>query len=383
MVQSRTKRRVFFLVDSFNVGGTETQAVELARRMDPVRYEITLGCLKRQGPLLAKLQDTPVQVIEFHPAGGIDSPSGLKQLLRLIWFLRHGGYDIVHTHDLWSNLMGVPAARLARVPVIICSQRNLSHDAWYQSHRARFLRRIQSLSSAILTNSASIRDGLIKTNGFLPEKVRVIHNGLDPTPFQAAKRDRGRLFLGVGQDKLVVLVGNMHSDVKGHPWLITAAPEVVSRFPQTRFVLVGDGARRPHFEKSAKEMGMEKKFIFLGRRNDVPDVLAASDIAVLPSRAEGMPNAVLEYMAAGLPTVATAVGGTSEVIRDGETGLLVPAEDSAALAAALLRVLGDDQFAARLGHAGQESVLSKFSFEKLVSDTDALYSELLGKHARD
>jgi L-malate glycosyltransferase len=379
MAENYQKRRVFFLVDSFNVGGTETQAVELARRMDPARYEVTLGCLKREGPLLAKLERTTVPVVEFRPGTGMDSPGGVKQTLRLALFLRRHHYDIVHTHDLWSNLMGIPAARLARTPVIVCSQRDLSHDPWYQSPRGRILRRIQSLASAILTNAVPVRQELCQEAGFQTLKVRVIHNGVDLECFRAAVRDRERLFPGTGQGKIVVLVGNMRSDVKGHSTLIEAAPKVVTSISQTRFVLVGEGALQGEFERQVEELGLERNFILLGRRADVPEVLAASDVAVLPSKAEGMPNALLEYLAAGLPTVATAVGGNLEVIQNGVTGLLVPTQDSDALAAALLRILDDDELAGRLGREGQEYVSANFSFEKLVKETDALYTELLDR----
>ena len=114
-------RRVFHLIDSFNVGGTETQAVELARRLPATGYEVTVGCLKREGPLEDRLQGTGIAIREFRSRGGIDSPSGLRQLLRMSWFLR--SFDIVHTHDLWSNLVGVPAARLAGIPAIVSSRR--------------------------------------------------------------------------------------------------------------------------------------------------------------------------------------------------------------------------------------------------------------------
>src|SRR5438132_9127842 len=154
-------RKVFFLVDSLNVGGTETQAVELARRLDPARYDVTLGCLRAQGPLLEKLQGSAVSLLEFYPKGGLDSVGGVYQLLRLAAFLRRGRFDVVHTHDLWSNLMGVLAARLAGVPVVISSRRDLAHLDWYQTKRRVWLRRIQNLSSAVLANANPIRDSLI------------------------------------------------------------------------------------------------------------------------------------------------------------------------------------------------------------------------------
>ncbi len=265
-------RRVFHLIDSFNVGGTETQAVELVRRLSMAGYDVTLGALRAEGPLLERLQGTSVVVREVRCRGGIDSPSGIYLLLRLSWYLK--GFDVVHTHDLWSNLLGVPAAWLAGVPAIVSSRRDLSHFDWYQSKRRVWLRRIQNLGGAIVTNATPIRDALIAEDGFQPGKVRVIHNGVDIARFEIGRTDRAHLFPGVGDGKLIVLVGNMHSDVKGHPWLIACAPSIVREFPSTRFVLVGDGERRAEFEKQVADLGLQENFLFLGRRADIPNILS-------------------------------------------------------------------------------------------------------------
>jgi glycosyltransferase involved in cell wall biosynthesis len=382
--QRAEPRRVFHLLDSLNVGGTETQAVELVLRMPTSGYAITLGCLHAQGPLLEKLRGSAVRLAEFHPEGGLDSPKGLYQLARLTAFLRRERFEVVHTHDLWSNLMGVPAAKLAGVPAIISSRRDLAHFDWYQGKKRAWLRRIQNLSDAVLANATPIRDALIAEDGFAPEKLRVIHNGVDTLRFQQGKRDRERLFPGQRNATLVVLVGNMHSDVKGHPWLIAAAPAVVAIFPQVRFVFAGDGEMRDQFEKQARDLGLQSHFLFLGRRNDVPDVLASCDIAVLPSRAEGLPNAVLEYMAAGLPAIVSRVGGNAELVQDGVNGLLVPAEDTGALSAALLRLLREPGMARTMAESGQRMAVENYSFDRLIREVDALYTELLerrrGKH---
>jgi L-malate glycosyltransferase len=377
------RRKIFYLVDSFNVGGTETQAVELALRIPSSTYEVTLGCLRAEGPLLDRLKGSEVQVKEFYPKGGIDSPAGLYQLLRLAAFLRRENFVVMHAHDLWSNLMGVPAARLAGVPAVVSSQRDLSQFDWYRGVKRAVLRRVQKMSSVLLANATPIRDALIAEDGFAPTKVRVIHNGVDTDKFQRGRRDRECLFPGSRAGKLVVLVGNMHSDVKGHPRLIAAAPAVLREFPDTRFVLVGDGESRSAFERQVEELGLQASFLFLGRRNDIPDVLASCDIAVLPSKAEGLPNAVLEYMAAGLPTIVSRVGGNSELVQDGITGLLVPAQDSAALAQALIRVLRDPQLARQIAANGQRMATQDFSFERMVREADALYTELLHGVERD
>jgi glycosyltransferase involved in cell wall biosynthesis len=213
---------------------------------------------------------------------------------------------------------------------------------------------------------------------FDASKVRVIHNGVDVAKFKSARNDRIRLFPDAGDGKLVVLVGNMHTDVKGHPWLIASAATVREQFPNTRYVLVGDGEQRSSFERQARDLGVMHNFLFLGRRSDIPEILASCDIAVLPSRAEGLPNAVLEYMAAGLPVIASRVGGNAELVQDGVTGILVPAEDWAAL----LKLLSEPSLARRLGQAGREFTVQNFSFERLVRDVDALYTELLSHQVR-
>jgi glycosyltransferase involved in cell wall biosynthesis len=179
------------------------------------------------------------------------------------------------------------------------------------------------------------------------------------------------------QEKWIVLVGNMHSDVKGHPWLIAAAAVISREFPQTRFVLVGDGERRKDFERQVEELGMGEHFSFLGRRDDVPRILSCCDIGVLPSQAEGLPNAVLEYLAAGLPTVASRVGGNAEIVQDGKTGLLVPPQDSSTLAEAVLRLMRNPDNADILGKNGREYVATHFSFQQMLEHTDQLYTELL------
>jgi glycosyltransferase involved in cell wall biosynthesis len=371
------RRKVIFLVDSLNVGGTETQAVELATRLSPERYEVTLGCLRARGPLLEKLAGSSVSVREFYPKGGFDSVQGIYQVLRLAAFLRRGRFRIVHAHDLYSNFMAIPAAVIARVPVIISSQRDLGHLDFYKTKRRIWLRRLQNFSTAVLTNANAVRDAVLAENDFAASKVRVICNGVDLDRFKQGSRDRAWLAPGGPQEKWIVLVGNMHSDVKGHPTLIAAAEPLAREFPGTRFVLVGDGAMRKDFEQDVARRGIEQNFMFLGRRDDVARILGCCDVAVLPSKAEGLPNAILEYLAAGLPTVASRVGGNAEIVQDGKTGLLVPAGDSTALAEALLQLLRDPELGATLARDGRDYVASEFGFQRMIEKTDQLYSELL------
>lgn len=365
------------MLDSLNVGGTEVQAVELATRLNPERYEVTLGCLRARGPLLDRLQGSSVSVREFYPKGGFDSIHGMYQMFRLARFLRRGRFQVMHSHDLYANVLGIPAAIIARVPVIISSQRDLGHLDLYKSGRRIWLRRLQRLSTAVLTNANAVREVVLAENHFAPEKIRVIHNGVDIERFSQSSKDRNWLAPSANDEKWVVLVGNMHGDIKGHSVLIAAAETVVREFPNVRFVFVGDGERRKSFEEQISRLGLEKHFLFLGRRDDVPRILGCCDIGVLPSRAEGLPNAVLEYLAAGLPSIASRVGGNVEIVQDRKTGLLVTANDPAALREAILRLLRDPLYARELGSNGRVLVTVEFSFQRLIEKTDQMYTELL------
>ena len=165
-------------------------------------------------------------------------------MLKLARFLRRERIQIMHAHDLWSNLVGMVAAKLARVPVTITSQRDLSHDAWYGTYRRRVLRYLQGRSSIVLTNAKAIRDGLVENDRLPVNKVCVIYNGVDIDGFRNVTSNREWLFPESAGRKLVVLVGNMNSDVKGHPILIAAASEIVKSHPEAQFLLIGDGPRR-------------------------------------------------------------------------------------------------------------------------------------------
>lgn len=370
--------RVFSFVESFNAGGSESQAVQVARRLDPKRFRVTVGCLGADGHLIEELQRAQIPVVEFPTRGSLLRPRAAYQLLRLAYFLRRGRFDVVHTHDLTTNLLGVLAAWLARTPVIISSRRDLAHWWWYTVHRRKILRYVQNLSTSILANSDAVRDFLVREDGFNASKIRVIRNAVDFGRFANIRVDRERLFPGLTHNhKLIAVVANMNVLIKGHNFLIEAARTICQVIPETRFVLIGDGAQRPKLEQMVREFRLQEYFLFLGRRRDVPELLSCCDLSVLASTTEGLPNAVLEYLAAGHPVVATRAGGTPEIIEDGVSGLLVPPRDPRALAQAVLQVLQDVELAKRLGRAGKERVRNQFSYVRLLVELQGFYEELL------
>jgi L-malate glycosyltransferase len=367
--------KVVSFIHSLDLGGSETQCVEVAARMAESGYDVTLACLNANGPLRERVKALGLPLAVF-PVPRLLRPSALSQALRLVSFLRTNRVQVVHTNDLYSNLFAVPAAWLARVPVIISSQRDMSHWSWYTPFRRRLLREIQGRSNWLVANSHAIRDDLVLKDKFAPEKILVIHNGIDARRFthQTGAEQQPLPSAIASGDRLIVMVANMHIRVKGHEDLIEAAQAVCQEHPEARFLLVGDGELRKEFERQARDLGLERSIFFLGHQTNVPRLLGQCEIGVLASRAEGLPNAVLEYMASGLATVATAVGGVPELIRHETDGLLVPAGDPDALARAILRLLEDEPLRKRMAVAARENVVDNFDFASVVSCLKLLYS---------
>ena len=373
--------RVFHMVNSLEMGGSEHQMVEVASRQKGGGYDVTVGCLSARGPLIEALRLAGISVIEFDPKGALFRPRGIYQLLRLTRFFLKTPFDVVQTHDLYSTLLGVPAAWLARVPVILSCRRDLSHWWWYTPRRRAFLRRIQNRSNYVIANSQAVRDFLVEKDGFHPKLIRVIRNGVDLERFASVRADRQGLFPHLAaQSQLIAVVANMNVETKGHADLIRAAAEVSREFQDAKFLLVGDGAERSRLEAMTQDLGLSNTVLFLGRRKDVPGILACCDLFVLPSWAEGLPNSVLEAMASGLPVVATRVGGIPEIIDDGASGLLVAPKDSNALAKAILQLLRNEELARRFAQSARDRAYAQFGFNRLLSELACLYAEARPHH---
>src|SRR5690348_14920898 len=371
---STYRYRVLHLVETLQVGGTETQAVEIALRQAAACNDVVVACLAG-GPLLTLLQRAGISVIELRKGRRLFSLRGLWHLLRLALVLRHRRFDVVHCHDLMSNLLGVPAAILARTPVVISSRRYLDLEWWQGNWRTRITAWAYKLSNYVVVNSTAIADLLIQRDGIPREKIRVLYNGIDPSRFRKVIR-KSELSAARNESMIIAVVANMYSPAKGHAHLIAAAIEVCKAFPKVIFALIGDGKERPKLEQQVRDAGLEKNILFLGSRRDIPELLACCDLSVLPSESEGFPNAILEAMAAGVAVVATAVGGVPEIIEDEVTGLLVPPANPSLLCAAILRLLNDHELRRRISRAGRDHVAFYFSFGRLMGSLEALYTGL-------
>ena len=365
---SAPRTPIAIVLTSFDPGGTEHQMTELARRIDRTKFQPHVACLKDQGDFRARITDAGLDITEF-PMRTFASAGAARQLIRFAAWCRHHRIEIVHACDFYSNILALPGAWLARVPVRIGSRRDVM-----MPERSAAQARLQTLAyrfaHRIVANSAAAA-GQLRKEGVTPAAIVTIANGLD---LKRAPRTR------TGGSPLVTTVANLRPG-KGHEILIDAAAEVARRIPGVTFGLIGDGSRRAELEHYAASRGLSGVVRFEGHRSNVKEILANSDVFAFPSFMEASPNAVMEAMAAGIPVVATNVGGIPEVIVHGESGLLVPPADSRSLAEALVRVLSDSSMATRLGAAGRATVESRFGFERMVGEFEALYREQLAKRS--
>jgi glycosyltransferase involved in cell wall biosynthesis len=371
--------KLLMMITNFQIGGTERQVANLALGIDSSRFDLHLACLRHSGELLGELETLPVPRPEFR-IGSLYSPKTLWQAMRLARYVRKNRIQVVHSFGLYPNLFTVPAAKLAGASIVVASIRDTGDgltpvQKWVQKMVCR-------LADCVLVNAGAIRQSLIE-QGYNPAKIVVIQNGITLSKF--ASRRRGAILrqeLGLSLTAQLVVVFSRLNPMKGVRYFIEAAISLTKKFPDARFLIVGDGGNRKELEEQACRVGLGQRVVFTGFRTDIPELLREAAVSVLPSLSEGLSNTLLESMAAGVPAVATSVGGNPEVIEHGVSGLLVPPRDAAALAAAMGSLLDDGDFASRLGQAGRQRVAELFSVERSVRDTEHLYRRLAGANGR-
>ncbi|HKB09015.1 MAG TPA: glycosyltransferase [Vicinamibacterales bacterium] len=343
---------------SFQPGGTERQMIELVGRLDRARWDVHVGCFHARGPWLDRVRDA-APVTEFQ----VDSLRGTAVLQQARAFARwcsERNLAVVHTTDMATNLFALPAAAYARVPVRIANRRDVNPGR--AAHELIAQRIAYTFAHRIVANCDAAAERL-RRERIPSKKIAVIPNGVD--------FDGGSARGPIGSVRRVVTVANLRRE-KGHDVLIDAAALVVRRFADARFDLIGGGSELASLQERVARLGISHAVSFLGHCEDIPSRLTESDLFVLPSRSEAFPNAVLEAMAAGLPIVASRIGGLVELIDDGRTGVLVPPGDAAALANAIGALMADAARAAELAAAGREAA-RRYSFARMVAAFDALY----------
>ncbi|WP_374400381.1 TIGR03088 family PEP-CTERM/XrtA system glycosyltransferase [Niveibacterium sp.] len=365
------------IVFSFRVGGLENGMVNLINRLPANQFRHAIVSLTDVDPaFVARIARPDLQIIELHKKPG-PGAALFPQMFRTLRVLRPA---IVHTRNLAALEMAVPAWA-AGVPVRIHGEHGRDVDDPHGDRaKPRWVRRAYSpFVTQYIALSRELENYLTARVGIANRRVSLFCNGVDAMRFHPAERGRNALAGSPFNDPALCVVGTVGrlQAVKDQLGLVKAFSLIAGQLPNLRLVIVGEGGMRGAIESAVRDAGLVSKVWLAGERADVPDVMRSFDIFTLPSIAEGISNTVLEAMASGLPVVATAVGGTLELVCEGETGTLVPASDPQRLAAALAGLARDPARIAAFGHAARQRIEAEFSLDAMVARYGNLYSRAL------
>ncbi len=377
------KHSVLHLINSFEQGGTERQTLQLARLLkESGRFQVKLACLNSHGVLRAEAEALELGRIEQYKLTSFHDANFIKQVRRLARDLRADTISVVHSHDFYTNVFGMAAARLARVPSRVASKRDI---AGFRTPAQNFVERCSfRLARRVVVNSEAVRAFLVNS-GVPTKKIVTLYNGLDPArvePPANFNEEEVRAALGLPRERpLVTIVANLQHEVKDHRTFLRAARRVKESVGDAAFVLAGEGDLTESLRAYAAELGLAGDVFFTGRCTRVAELLAVSDVCVLSSKAEGFSNSILEYMAASRPVVVTDVGGAREAVEEGESGFVVAPGDDRALGESVTLLLSDPERARRMGARGRRVVEERFSCAAQLAGVEGLYDELLARRA--
>lgn len=360
---------VLQLIPTLDRSGAEKQMVLLATGLPRDRFRVEVAALTRLGPLEADLKDANLPVTLIGKRLKVD-PFALGRLVRL---MRSRRFDVVQTWIFAANVYGRVAAHRAGVPVVVTAE--MAVDLWKGKGQLAIDRRLAAWTDKVVGNSNAVVD-FYREAGVPDDRLAMIPSGIadeePPEVDPSAVRDE---FGFPPEAKVAIFIGRL-APQKAVDDLLSALDLLQHTEPDLRTLIVGDGPLREQLVAKARAFTLDETVRFLGHRDDVPRLLAASDVLVLPSLYEGLPNVVLEAMRSRKPVVATSAPGTTEVVIDGETGRLVPVRDVVALARALRELTRDPALARRMGEAGRARVEAEFRAETMVERFAALYEEI-------
>jgi glycosyltransferase involved in cell wall biosynthesis len=376
---------VALVVSDLDFGGAQRQVVHLASALDRRRFEVHVCSLSPLVPLAGILPDreSRLHIVEKR------SKYDLSVIPRLRTLLARLRADIAHGFLFDAQLATRVAARLARVPVVVDSERNSNYKV-KRIHRLAF-RLTRGCVDLVIANSRAGAEFHRAQHGHPERQYRVVYNGVDTERFRPLPREGVRRELGIDEDEVVLGMFGSYKPQKNHPLFLAAAARVLERHPRTRLLLVGDPLRggllgsreqKQRVEALAERLGLRARCLFLGNRPDPERLYNACDVTVLPSLHEGTPNVLLEAMACGVPAVATDVGDNAYVIPHGQAGFIVPSGDEAMLADRLSQLVADASLRHRFGTEARRQMVDRFSLPRLAADTAAVYESAWAERPR-
>jgi glycosyltransferase involved in cell wall biosynthesis len=373
-VVEKQQATVCQLLHTLHVGGAEVLAAQMARRLREA-YRFVFVCLDALGTLGEELRADGFPVEVVGRGSGID----WRCPFRLAKILRRERVDLIHAHQYTPFFYGLLARLLYRRSPVLFTEHGRHFPDYRRPKRVLANRLLVERRDRIIGVGEAVRQALIRHEGLPAERVGVIYNGINTTHFASGNHDRQaiRREMDVAPEAFVMLLVARLDYLKDHATAVRTLRRVVQRRPEARLVLVGEGPEREKIQSLVADCQLTSHVRFLGLRKDVDRLLKATDLFLLTSISEGIPLTVLEAMAAGLPVVATQVGGLGEIIEDGKTGWLAPSGDDAALAERILHLAEDTDLRQKMGRLGQERARSTFSESQMHAGYLELYREML------
>jgi len=376
--------RPLVLISGLPVGGAEWVTAHFLRYLAETDRHVPVCTVtdRHDGAPAEELARAGIRRYDLG-ARRLADPLALGRLLQL---LRRERIDLIHAHGQDSSILAATAS-LLRPTAVVVTRHVLEEGVASVRERARADLTLASLrrAAAVIAVSRAVADRLRRSGAVPPRRLRVIRNGIDLRPFEAGSAERARAELrrswGFDGSSRLLLVPSVLRKGKGHGILLAALPALREWIPGIRVVFAGGGACEEALRREALARAVDDVVHFLGFRSDMPRLLAAADIVVLPSRAEALPTVLLEAAAAGRPVVATRVGGVPEVVVHGQTGLLVPAGDVSALRRALLALLQDDGLCRRMGRTARSRAVARFGVCRQVEETLGLWAEVTAERS--
>ena len=373
---------IVHVVYRLDVGGMENGLVNIINRLPKSRFRHSVVCLTRSSDFANRISDSDVQVFELFKKPGKDF-AAYRRFFRLLRRLRP---EILHTRNLGTldlTLLGM----FSGTPIRVHGEHGWdASDPQGTSRKYRLMRRLCDIAvGRYVAVSTDIADWLNKVIGIRRDRVTHICNGVDTDRFKPGGAAADIPWASQAGEELVLGSIGRLDPIKNFDLLLDSVAKLAAseddRCRSVRLVLVGDGPQQSALKTRARELGIEERVWFAGSRNDVPELLRAFDLFVLPSRNEGISNTVLEAMASGLPVIATQVGGNPELVVDGETGALIAPNDAQVIADAISRYALEPAMRQDHGAAARRRVLGRFSLESMVQAYAGLYDELLSSHS--
>ena len=375
------KYRIAYLIDGLSMGGAERLMVPILQHLSRAHFDPYVCAMQsKDGNLLAdeiRALGVPVECLDIKRLRDLDA------IPRLTKYLKRVGADLVHTQLEAANILGNLSAKFLGLPSLCTIHVMPSLDVKTKTklHQRVEWFVLRHFCNRVISVSEEARAYHIQISGSSPEQVTTIYNGIDLSAFvsmdDAKEREAVRLELNIPQDANVLVTVAVLRPPKGIQFMIRALPKVLTPHPNTYYLIVGDGPHHDALIDEADKAGVSKQVIFAGMRKDVPRLLAASDVFILPTLTEALPTVLAEAMGAGLPIIASRVGGVPEMIADHQNGLLVEPEAPDELSLACIRLLEQPETRATMGAAGWKIVNQKFSIERQVAQLMELYLEQL------